>query len=147
MCRDHAGHSEARAADINDSHLAVIARSIYNARRRRLAHFDGRFFGEPSWDILLDLFVRTTLGERVTTTSLCVAAEVPQSTSRRWIAALEEEDLIRRYAAPDDGRVLLVRMSKLGYDLMRRYVIEGIARYEMPRAGRQSICPSWMHDL
>ena len=118
---------------LSDEKLAIIATSIYRARRRRLQYFDAALFAEPSWDMLLDLFVNRSLGRRVSVTSLCLAADVPQATGLRYISLLEEHGLLERRPAPDDRRVTLTHLTQLGYKQMRRYVVDGIGKFDMPR--------------
>jgi DNA-binding MarR family transcriptional regulator len=121
------------AAGMSDRKLAVMASSIYQARRRRLQHFDESLFGEPAWDMLLDLFVNRASGRRVNITSLCLAADVAQSTGLRYVALLEQKGLVERMPAGDDRRVILVDLTQEGFKAMRRYVVEGIGRFELPR--------------
>jgi DNA-binding IclR family transcriptional regulator len=97
-----------------------------------LQYFDEVLFGEPCWDMLLDLFANKALGRRVSVTSLCLAANVPQATGMRYLRLLEEQGLVGRTPAPDDRRVTLVEMTQLAYKQMRRYVIDGISHFEMP---------------
>lgn len=120
------------ARDVSDETLARIARTIYRARQRREKFFPGDLFAEPAWDMLLDLFISKAQGKRVLTTSLCIAANVPQTTGLRWIAQLEQYQLVRRFSAPDDARIKLIELTPEGYRLMRRYVAEGMSRSEMP---------------
>jgi DNA-binding MarR family transcriptional regulator len=122
------------SARLSDEKLAVIATSIYQARRRRLQYFDEALFAEPAWDMLLDLFVNKALGRRVSTTSLCLAADVPQSTGLRYIRLLEDKGLVKRVPAPDDGRLILVELTQPGFKQMRRYVVDGIGRFDVPRS-------------
>jgi DNA-binding MarR family transcriptional regulator len=118
---------------LSDKKLAVIASSVYRTRRRRPKYFDRSLFGEPAWDMLLDLFANAALGRQVNVTSLCLAANVPQSTALRYITLLEENGLIERCASPEDGRVMLVDLSTTGYRQMRRYLVDGLSRFELPR--------------
>jgi len=120
---------------LSDQKLAVIATSIYRARRRRSEYFGDSLFGEPAWDMLLDLFVNKALGRRISTTSLCLAAEAPQATGLRYIDQLEAKGLLQRQTAPDDRRMTLVDLTQLGYRLMRRYVVEGMGKFDMPAVG------------
>lgn len=118
---------------ISDSKLAIIATSIYRTRRRREQYFEKGLFGEPGWDMLLDLFASKALGRRVSVTSLCLAAQVPQATGIRYLRLLEERALVERTRAPDDRRVTLVEMTQEAYKQMRRYVVDGLGRFEIPR--------------
>lgn len=121
-----------RPVDLNDDKLATIAASISQARRRRGKLFDPSLFSEPAWDMLLDLFVSKVRGRRVSTTSLCLAASVTPPTGIRWIDTLEKHGLVRRVRVPDDGRLTLVEISDHAFGLMRKYVSEGVSRFEMP---------------
>lgn len=118
--------------DFGDSKLAAIASSIRDARERRLNLFDAALFGEPAWDMLLNLFIAKCRGEHMTTSRLCSAGGAPQATGLRWIGQLQKQGLLRRFRAPDDARVMLIEMTPDGYDLMRRYVTDGIAQFQMP---------------
>jgi hypothetical protein len=79
----------------------VAAREFYNARRRRHKHLPADLFGEPTWDILLDLYVAGRENRRVPTTSACIGAHVPPTTALRWLRILEARGLVER---EDDGR-------------------------------------------
>lgn len=84
----------------------------YETRRRREKVFSVRnFFGEPSWDILLDLFIGELKNIKMPTTSVCIGAQVPQTTALRWIALLEKENLVRRYRDTDDSRRVYVQLT------------------------------------
>jgi hypothetical protein len=71
-------------------------RRVICARRKRVQFFGDDLFGEPAWDILLDLFATHLTGGRVSTSSLCIAADVPSTTALRWIGVLCERDLLLR---------------------------------------------------
>jgi DNA-binding MarR family transcriptional regulator len=118
--------------DFSDSKLGAIASSIHDARKRRLNLFDALLFGEPAWDMLLTLFVARCRGEQLTTTRLCAATGSPRATGLRWIGLLSNQGLLQRLRAPKDARVTLIELTATGYALMRRYVIDGIAQFQMP---------------
>lgn len=117
---------------ISDDKLATLAGAIYRMRQHRQAYFDSALFAEPAWDMMLDLFINKVRGARVSTTSLCLAAGVPHATGIRWIRTLREHALLRRYRAPDDGRLMLIEITPKGYQLMRRCLSEGVTRFELP---------------
>lgn len=121
-----------RSLGFSDDKLATIASSIYRSRQRRALYFDAALFGEPAWDMLLDLFIAKVRGARVSTTSLCLAANVPQATGLRWVGMIVKAELARRYRAPDDARLKLVEITPEGFRLMRRCVAENVTRFEMP---------------
>jgi hypothetical protein len=115
----------------SDDKLAALAVSIYRMRQHRQAYFDAALFAEPAWDMMLDLFINQVRGARVSTTSLCLAAGVPHATGIRWIRTLREHDLLRRFRAPDDARLMLIEITSKGYQLMRQCLSHGIARFEL----------------
>lgn len=117
---------------LDDQILAGMALTIYNARQRRDRYFGIGMFGEPAWDMLLDLFVKRASGSQVSTTSLCIAAGATPSTGTRVILLLEDKGLLERTRASDDRRVIFVDLTDKGYELMRTYLTEGVMRDEMP---------------
>jgi DNA-binding MarR family transcriptional regulator len=80
-----------------------VAREIVYLRRLRDKSL-GDIFGEPAWDMLLDLFIANDRGQEVSISSLCHAAAAPATTALRWINVLEERGLIVRQRDPNDGR-------------------------------------------
>ena len=115
-----------------DEKLARTARMIYRTRQLRAAIFGPELFAEPAWDMLLDLFIQKANGRRVGTTSLCLGANVPQTTGLRYIDLLEEEGLVYRYTPPDDKRLSLVDYTPEGYKRMRHYLSLTITRFKGP---------------
>lgn len=61
--------------------LAVKAQAIYRFRRRRDRAFDDGLFADPSWDILLDLFIAGKQGQRVSVSSACVSSAAHDSAA------------------------------------------------------------------
>ncbi|WP_295636015.1 winged helix DNA-binding protein [Novosphingobium sp.] len=100
----------------------TLARMLYAERRRRDRTFPADIFGEPSWDILLDLFVARGEGRRVPTTSACIGAHVPPTTALRWLRLLEGQGLIEREEDERDGRRTFVRLSTKGMDLVGNFL-------------------------
>jgi predicted transcriptional regulator len=102
------------------------AKLVYSARRRRdSAAGIGGLFGEPAWDILLDVFIARKSQREIQVSSVCIEAGVPSTTILRWLTRLELEGLI--YRAPDnvDGRRRYVRLTDAGEAMMHR-VLETI---------------------
>lgn len=124
--------SDPPALDFDEDKLADIAASIYASRKRRVELFSPSLFGEPAWDMLLILFIRRARGEQVSVTKLCACSGTPHSTGLRWIERLQSQGLVKRTRAKADTRIVWVEISDTGYNLMRRYVVDGIARFQMP---------------
>jgi len=99
-----------------------LARQNYEDRRRRTKIFRSEdLFGEPAWDILLDLFIAAKERRRVSVTSACIGSAVPSTTALRWIAILEKQGLLVREADPGDARRVYVKLSARGYAAMLEY--------------------------
>lgn len=106
----------------NDDGLLRLAHEIYSERRRRDRFFPPDLFGEPSWDILLDLFIAGRQERRVPTTSACIGSHVPPTTALRWLRILEQRGLIERENDRRDGRRTFVRLSPQGATMMESFL-------------------------
>lgn len=108
--------------------LLRAAKEEYEERQRRFKHFDIELFGEPSWDILLDLYIADIAGKALPVTTVCVGARVPSSTALRWINVLEARGHIARSHSEDDKRVNLLRLSAEARASLDTYFSGRIAR-------------------
>ncbi|NBC36325.1 MarR family transcriptional regulator [Novosphingobium sp. FSY-8] len=101
---------------------AEQAQAIYRNRRRRSHIFGSEdLFGEPAWDMLLDLYVAEKKQKRIAVTSACIGAAVPPTTALRWIRILEDKKLVIREVDKEDARRTFVRLSPLGCERMDAY--------------------------
>lgn len=100
------------------SRHTAIARETYAMRRRRHKALPADLFGEPTWDILLDLYIAAREDRRVPTTSACIGAHVPPTTALRWLRILEARGLVEREDDGRDGRRTFVRLTWRGMDAM-----------------------------
>ena len=109
----------------HDSDLWLLAaKDLYKERLARRRYFSANLFGEPAWDILLDLYIAEKENRVTSVTSACLGAQVPQTTAIRWIRMLEQEGLVVRDQDRHDGRRRLLRMSEKGYARMTGYIAE-----------------------
>jgi hypothetical protein len=95
--------------------LAALAMRELRARKSRAMFLAPTFFGEPAWNMLLDLFVQQFLGQRVSVTSATIASDAPQATALRYVALMEDEGLIERHRSSTDRRVSYLRLTQQGY--------------------------------
>jgi DNA-binding MarR family transcriptional regulator len=86
-----------------NSHEArlAVAKWVYWSRGLRPTTLASSMFGEPTWDLLLDLYIRDKVGARSSVTSACIGSRVPHTTALRHIAALSKTGWIVRI--PDEG--------------------------------------------
>lgn len=94
---------------------------IIRARRLRDRFFDSEIFGEPAWDMILNLFHAELMQRRVTVSSLTAASDVPATTALRWIKLLVTNGLFVRREDPFDGRRVFVELSPEASTAIRRY--------------------------
>lgn len=100
-----------RWGEVDADLMLIKASEIYRARRRRKRFFGPELFGEPAWDLLLDLFIARLKKKRVSVTSACYAADVPPTTALRWLGLLADSNLIERFESETDQRVTWVRLT------------------------------------
>jgi DNA-binding MarR family transcriptional regulator len=100
-----------------------VARMLVADRRRRdrvFAEYD--IFGEPGWDILLDLYAAHSERRDVSVSSACIAAAVPPTTALRWIQMLTEKALLTRQPDPFDRRRVHLRLAPEALRRMELYL-------------------------
>ena len=107
--------------------LVQLAEKLYKARRVRERFFPAGFFVEPTWDLLLDLYIAHHRGRIVITSGACIAAGVPLTTGLRWIEKLDEAGIVRRSPSPRDHRLVLISLTgeslEKMHDLLREIAL------------------------
>jgi hypothetical protein len=101
-----------------------LVRRIIRQRQLRARFFDGELFGDPAWDMLLDLTAARAEHTRVSVTSLCIASGVPPTTALRWIGQMTEVGLFQRVEDEADRRRAFVALTEKAADAMARYFAE-----------------------
>lgn len=122
---DASGDPEVRPLVPTPEDWLETALETYNMRRMREKVFGSpQLFGEPTWDIMLDLFIGELRNTRMQTTSVCIGSQAPQTTALRWIALLEKEDLVHRYRDKTDSRRVYVQLTDRALKAMTRIFYE-----------------------
>lgn len=99
-----------------------VALAIFNSRRARVKHFGNRnIFGEPAWDMLLDLYIKQAEGKQTSIKSASIGSCAPATTALRWLKILEEEALVVSVEDPTDQRRRFVQLTAEGYEVMTQY--------------------------
>jgi predicted Rossmann fold nucleotide-binding protein DprA/Smf involved in DNA uptake len=70
------------------------ARDIYAVRKRRKQFLPPELFGEPGWDMLLDLFIAHLERRARSLDAVCGASGVATGVAMRWVAILEARGLV-----------------------------------------------------
>ncbi|MEO0643430.1 MAG: winged helix DNA-binding protein [Pseudomonadota bacterium] len=116
--------------------FAAMARTVYAKRRMRASIFgDPELFGEPGWDILLDLYIAHVENKPVSVSSACIGSASPPTTGLRWLGVLAEQGLLERKHDPEDQRRVLVRLTEKALSAMDTYFLTSA---QMPTSRRAS---------
>ena len=101
--------------------LSRLVHEVLRSRRRREKIFGIQLFGEPAWDLLLELYTAESVGQRLSLWDACLATSVPASTAMRWIATLEKQDWVRRLGHPSDPRRTWLVLTERGSTTIENY--------------------------
>ncbi len=100
------------------------AERAYSDRRSRKDFLGtGDLFGEPAWDLLLDLFIRQTKAEQVTVKTAFMHSDASLRTVVRLLKVMEHSGLIAVTIDPDDATRQLISLNPTGYEGMLRYLV------------------------
>lgn len=100
--------------DGQSEYAAALANAMRTARRRILRRQlvgAPELFGEPAWDMLIDLFIQQCQGIAVSTSALGIGSGRPSSSGLRLVQKLCDANLIEKFADPDDARRQFVRLN------------------------------------
>lgn len=112
----------AKPESVTPAKLVKYAENLYNLRRQREKFFDESLFGEPAWDLLLDLFIQGERGKQVSISSACVGAAVPTTTALRWVTTLMTKGLLCRVTDDTDARRSILKLTREGRQTMIRFL-------------------------
>ncbi|XJJ70730.1 response regulator [Novosphingobium sp. BL-8A] len=84
--------------------LAVYIRDILRKEAKRREIGGGELFGDPAWEMLLDLLLAKIEGRLVAVSSACIASGAPMSTALRLVRRLVAEGVLCRLPDEHDRR-------------------------------------------
>ena len=87
-----------------DQITSDFIRSLLKKENKRRSLANGMLFGDPAWDMLLDLLVAKFENRRVSVSSACIASGAPTTTALRLVNRLVNEDILFRAPDERDGR-------------------------------------------
>lgn len=114
-----------------------LARWLYWAREIRPT-IDQQLYGEPAWDMLLDLYLRQKTGTRSSVTSACIGSRAPHTTALRYVAALCDAGWLERVVDDSDRRRNWLSLSADGESRLDRYFDRLLAT--MDQAPDRALC-------
>lgn len=99
------------------------AKRIFEERRMRSHHFTDRdLFGEPAWDILLQLFQGHSNGRGVKIEAVTMTSGLAMTSALRLLEVLERKGLIFAYRGEENPRQIYLRLSSRGLLEMAQYL-------------------------
>jgi hypothetical protein len=119
-------HTKPETSTLDNDNLLPCAERMIREREYRKQHFPTMPFGEPVWDLLLDLFVWHVRCRQISITSACIATKVPPTTALRYIAMLEAAGDLKRVASSVDARRYYISLSEPVLAAMRNYLSQAI---------------------
>lgn len=99
-----------------------VAKWLYWSRTIRPDDGIRKLYGEPVWDILLDLYIHDSEARRVSVNSLCIGSGAAPTTALRYMTILIERGWIVRECDETDHRRTFVHLSKSARDQMNHYL-------------------------
>lgn len=112
-----------------------LLRQVYNLRRLRSRLLPSKLFAEPSWDMLIDLYIADLQGRQISTSSACIASSTTASTGLRHLAMMQSLGLVERRCDPRDGRRIFVSLTPSARTAMHRWVhaaLVDLSRHDAP---------------
>lgn len=113
-----------------ESMVLSYATGIYAFRRKRAKWLPEDLFGEPAWDILLELFVMRLQGNPVRVKNVCIASGVPATTALGWINVLEGKGMISSSADACDHRVRWIWLEDVAFEMLFKMLADQIEHDE-----------------
>lgn len=117
-------------ADLPLKEIDIVARHL-RERQARARFLPGVGFGEPAWEMLLELYIAQVRGRPVSVSGLCYSSGVPPTTALRRVHDLETKRMISKVNDRNDGRRIFVRLTRVGIDAIERW-----ARAQLERQDR-----------
>ncbi len=110
--RDNIAHANAKTA----MRRRLLRRQLIGAHE---------LFGDPAWEMLVDLFVHECERKRLSISALCVTSSIPMSSALRLAQRLCDAGITRRVPDPIDGRRTFIRLDSAIAHRMRAYFESG----------------------
>lgn len=91
-------------------------------RGARAKYLGADLFGEPAWDLLLQIYLAELDHVRLSVSSACNRVDVPDSTALRWVTKLIDKGLVRRYDDQFDQRRSFLALTDSGTAAMKALI-------------------------
>lgn len=88
------------------------AKSLLKIAYQRTVTISSKYFDDPSWHALLDLYVQESEGKMTSISSACTGTLAAPTTALRHIEVLTNDGLVVRIPDPDDKRRVWVALAR-----------------------------------
>jgi len=105
--------------------LMLRAREILALRQKRAELFGPSMFGEPAWEMLLQLYSMSG-GARQSMSRLAQLSGTSKATALRWADYLCDRGLVRRQRHPTDLRSAFMELTDKGREKIQSYLADTI---------------------
>lgn len=95
-------HSQSEVPKKENRPIADLAKVILLQNRKRHRFLPQLDWGEPSWYILLDLFVSEVEGDETNVKAVAHRNNIPESTTRRYVELMIERKLVSHLPSAAD---------------------------------------------
>lgn len=94
----------AQAPSRNGETAALVnaRRHLHDCKERESVFGRPEFFGDPAWNMLVELFIAHEERRDLTAAQLCERAGAALQTAHRWLAIMEREGLVMAVRATSD---------------------------------------------
>jgi len=106
-----AGNLRKEEDERQEADLLERVRIIAERRVERYQYLPAEMFGEPAWDMLLDLYLASGDGKSISVSSACIASRAPATTALRWLRRMEQLGLVARVNDDSDRRRVYVTIT------------------------------------
>lgn len=106
----------------HDKNMVDYIRGLLRTEAKRSKLGGGTLFGDPAWNILLDLLLARLEKRAVSVSSACIASGAPTSTALRLIKKLINDDVLYRIQDERDGRRSFLGINETVEKMMLDYL-------------------------
>ena len=118
--------------EVEPSRLANYIRELLKKESKRRGIGGGEVFGDPAWEMMLDLLLAKVEGRQVSVSSACIASGAPMSTALRLVGRLVDEGVLGKVADESDRRRHFLEINPEFEQPMIDYLI-GLLRQRVGR--------------
>lgn len=112
----------AQAPSRNEENEALVnaRRHLFDCKTRESVFGHPEFFGDPAWNMLVELFIAHEERRDLTAAQVCGRTDAALQTAHRWLAIMEREGLVMAVRATSDEADRQIFISPASIQNMHR---------------------------